>query len=114
MRNLVETFAFADKKSAENAVAEIGKENMNHELLINMLLARLRAVIMLRHKLATVDSIIAKFGKDEAEYLDGVAKKKEMLVTSAVIIKLIDALHLTKRSPVKSLPLELAIVDALS
>ena len=60
-----------------------------------------------------LDEVEKTFGKDEANFLNELANNKDNKLNSAIIIKLLDALVMVKRSPVKSLPLELAISDIL-
>jgi len=113
INKLLEAIVLSNAESASSAIGTNGFANINHELLLNMLLMRIRSLHMLRHKMIKLDEVEKTFGKDEANFLNELANNKDNKLNSAIIIKLLDALVMVKRSPVKSLPLELAISDIL-
>jgi DNA polymerase-3 subunit gamma/tau len=85
-------------------------QNINYILLLNLVLNRLRSIIMLRHGIIKTLDLQDMYGEDESNFIQEVAKNKDMQINSALIIKVIDAINLTKISPIPSLPMELLIV----
>ncbi len=109
--SLVKAIVLRDAESAKSALHAPHFMQMNHELLLSLLLGRIRAVHMLKHKMTTKADVEKTFGTDEAKALEAIALDAGNTLSSARIVKLLDAAVMVKRSPVKSLPLELAILD---
>ncbi len=113
LENLIKAIALGDRASAEKAISAKNFTNINHEMLINLLLSHMRSVHMLKHKMITMDEVVNNFGKDEANFFNEIAQDPNNKLNSQTIIKFLEAAQMVKRSPVKSLPLELAVLDII-
>ena len=113
LNNLVKAICLADAESAKLATSAPHFSSLNHEMLLTLLLARIRSAHMLRHKMINQDEVEKTFGQDEAKFLSEIAGNANNKLNSQIIIKLLDAYSLIKRSPIKSLPLELVLSDIL-
>jgi DNA polymerase-3 subunit gamma/tau len=113
LNDLTKAICLADVDSANNATSAPHFNSMNHELLLTLILARVRSVHMLRHKMITIAEVEKTFGQDESKFIETVAMDANNKLNSQIIIKLLDAYNLIRRSPIKSLPLELVISDIL-
>lgn len=113
LNNLVKALALKDTTSAKEVVNSEHFGQMNHIMLLNMLLLRVRSVHMLRHKMIDIKEIEKSLGQDEAKFLESIANDKDYSLVSTTIIKLLDAFQMVKHSPIKSLPLELIILDVV-
>ncbi len=114
LQDLVRAIALKDTESAKKAFAASNFESTNQEMLMSLLLSHLRAVHMLRHHMMSEADAVKVYGKDETEFFNEIAKSKDNTLTSQTIIKMLDAAIMIKRSPVKSLPLELAVMEIIS
>jgi len=113
LRDLVKAITMRDGDAARSAMTATNFNAMNHEMLLNLLLARVRAVHMLKHKMMLPAEAEKVFGQDESKFLIDIAEDKNNTLDSARIVKLLDAAQMIKRSPIKSLPLELVIGDVV-
>lgn len=85
-------------------------QNINYSLVLNLVLNRLRSLLMLRHGMVSAKDLDSTYGNDESLFLQNIVKNKDININSALIIKVIDAISLTKISPIPQLPLELLIL----
>lgn len=113
LRDLVKALTIRDADAARSAMTAANFSSMNHEMLLNLLLARVRAIHMLKHKMMLITEAEKVFGKEESEFLNQIAGDKSNTLDSARIVKLLDAVQMVKRSPIKSLPLELVIGEVV-
>lgn len=113
LNNLVQAICLVDINSAKLAISAPHFSSMNHEMLLNMLLTRIRSIHMLKHKMINIEEVAKTFGDDEAQFIENIAGDPNNKLNSQIIIKILDCVQMVKRSPVKSLPLELAISDIL-
>ena len=113
LENLLRAIALKDKVSAEKALSVKNFAEINHEMLMSTLLSHVRAVHMLRHSMMKETDAVKLYGKDEAELFLEIAKSENNTLTSQTIIKMLDAAQMIKRSPIKSLPLELVVLETV-
>jgi len=113
VRDLIKSLTLCDKEAAYRAMTATNFGNMNHEMLIDLLLSRVRSIHMLRHKMILLSEVEKNFGEEEAKFLNEIAVDKLNTLNSSRIVKLLDAAQLVKRSSVKSLPLELVILEVI-
>lgn len=85
-------------------------KNINYEMTLGLVLDKLRTLLMLRHAMVDVQSLQDNYGKDDIDFFTQVLKDKTIAINSGTIIKVIDAINLTKISPIPGLPLELLIL----
>lgn len=111
LQELVKAIALKDKDAAGKALGAPNFASTNHEMLMSLLLSHLRAVHMLKHGMMPEKEAEKTFGEDETAFFLSIAKDPGNTLNSQVIIKLLDAAQMIKRSPVKSLPLELAVME---
>lgn len=113
LNNLVSAICLSNRDSANTATSASNFSSMNHELLLTLLLARIRAVHMLKHKMINLSEVEKTFGQDEAKFIESISGDNSNKLNSQIIIKLLDAYTMVRRSPIKSLPLELVMTDIM-
>ncbi len=111
LQDLVKAIALKDKEAAEKSLNAPNFTNTNHEMLFSILLSHLRAVHMLKHGMMKEAEAVKTFGEDEVKFFMEVAKDKDNTLNSQVLVKLLESVQMVKRSPIKSLPLELAVME---
>lgn len=114
LESLVKAIALKDKSAAEKALSTKNFMDINQEMLMSVLLSHIRAVHMLKHGMMKEAESVKMYGKDETDFFMEIASSKENTLTSQIIIKLLDAAQMVKRSPIKSLPLELVVLEIVS
>lgn len=100
-----------DATIALEAVMAASTSGTDMKLFGRLLLERVRAIILLRNLPAKADLILAQFSEEEATELRALADAKDSPINSHLLLRLLDAADQTVRSPIPSLPLEVAIVD---
>ncbi len=114
LEDLLKAIALKDADSAKNALSSKNFADINHEMLMNVLLSHMRAVHMLKHKMLTDKESEKLYGKDETKFFLEIANSPENKMNSQTIIKFLESASMVRRSPVKSLPLELAVIEAIA
>jgi DNA polymerase-3 subunit gamma/tau len=109
---LIHALHSKDKESALLAVNEAVDNNVDIKLFIRVILEHVRAVMLLRNLPAQEDSILAPFGTEAQTRLREYAKGNSAL-NSHLLLKLLEAADLSKRSPIPQAPLEIVIIDTL-
>ena len=93
---------------AVSAAAESGTD-MN--LFVRLVLERLRAAILIRNLPNKEAEILSEFSDDETALIKEIAIGQDSAINSHSLLRLLDAADETIRSPIPSLPLEVAIID---
>jgi hypothetical protein len=78
---------------------------------MRMLLERMRAVMLLRHAPEDAKRLLARFGEEEVAFISKAAKDAKSPINSAALVRMIDAALMTDRTAIRTLPLELALIE---
>lgn len=114
LNNIVSAIA---KKDIDIALANLAKaveENLDLLIFQQLLLHRVRAVLLLRISPKMSDMLKEQFNADDFKSLEEMAKNKDNKITSATLLALLDAYANTKSAYIKHLPLELALAKLLT
>ena len=106
--------ALSEKKTDEAlaAVSDAALTGVDFMMFNRLFLEHLRAVLLLRHQPKAEAVVLAAFGADAREVISTLAKQTSSPLNSHLLIRFLEAAEQTSRSPIASLPLELAIMDA--
>jgi DNA polymerase III subunit gamma/tau len=103
------------EKNTSDALLVVGDAVAAHvdmQLFVRLLLEHLRAVLLLRHAPADAPHIVASFGEAAKESVTSLAKSGAASpLNSHLLLRFLTAAEQIPRSPIPSLPLELAIID---
>jgi DNA polymerase-3 subunit gamma/tau len=99
----------AEKGLAALATAE--EQNLDMKVFMRMLLERMRAVMLMRHAPEDAQRLMTRFGEEEIATIMHIAKDAKSPINSAALVRVIDAALMTDRTAIRTLPLELALVD---
>ena len=111
LNNLVSAIAKRDADSALMIVNTVVKDNLDLMVFMQLLLQRVRAILLIRVSPKMADELKEQFSAEDFEFLSSLAKDKDAKITSNILTRLLDAYASTKSSHIKYLPLELALVD---
>jgi DNA polymerase III subunit gamma/tau len=92
-----------------SAIQKSAEKGVNIHLFGEMVLERLRAVLMLRFVPSSKSDMKDGFG-DEFEIIDKISQNKEYKLDSQKMIEVIEAVELSKRSSIATLPFELLLI----
>ncbi len=102
-----------DKKDVGAGLATIGKaveQNVDMKVFVNLLLAKLRFVLLLRNAPDMEKGIRDEVSAEDFEFLKKLATTKESRITSVVLLEFLSVYDLIGYSALPHLPLELAVI----
>lgn len=108
--------AALEERSLADALATVGKassQNIDMELFMKLLLARLRAVLLLRFAKELAGELAQEYTDTDFAFLQSIAQKKSGHVSSATVVELLDAAEQMRFAAVPALPLELALMKLI-
>lgn len=92
------------------AIRQAEADYIDVKVYLRMILARLRAVLMLRYAPKMEKEFALEFTPDDLEFLRTLASSKEKHINSHVLMEFLDASKLIGFSTIRSLPIELALI----
>lgn len=96
------------------AIEKAQKMNLDFALFTQLMLERVRAVLLLRHSPGDGKELLVDFGSDDGEQLVQWAKDPKTPFNSQLLSQLLTAANETTRARISSLPLELVVVSLAS
>jgi DNA polymerase-3 subunit gamma/tau len=113
---LIDFISALEEKKTEDALQVLEEALRSHidmRIFHMMLLERIRAVMLLRHKAITQDDL-TNFTPGERELISTCAKNAKSPVNSALLVRLLEVGDRIASSVIPTLPLELAIIESLA
>ncbi len=99
-----------DTTSALTSLSAIDVHTVDIRLLGRLLLEHLRAIILLRNLPAQSDDILRAFGESATTLLKQCAEE-DSAINSHMLLRLLEAVNDTARSPIPQLPLEIGLIE---
>lgn len=102
-----------DSRDIELGLTAIRQSESDHidvKVYLKMILARLRAVLLLRYAPSMESQFSEEFTHDDLEFLRSLANSEEKRINSHVLMEFLDATKLIGFSTIRSLPVELALI----
>lgn len=110
--SLLEAFHTKDKEKALSTLNEVADQPIDIKLFVRLLLDHVRAVMLLRNLPTHTDKIISAFGPETQtallQYTEG-----DTTINSHLLSRLLVAAEQINRSPIPTLPLEIAVIEIL-
>jgi DNA polymerase-3 subunit gamma/tau len=100
-------------EAAMSALARARESRVDMRIFLPMLLERVRAVILVRHKVVGMD-ILSHFAPLEQECITSAANDPKSPLNSAFLLRLLEAGDRITTAHIQTLPLELAVLDTLN
>jgi DNA polymerase-3 subunit gamma/tau len=114
VNNFLEAVAHKDVAAALGCFHEALKAGVEPRVFILLVLAKVRAVLLLRFAPSLADMLAQQFSDTDLTVLTTLAGKEGAGINSAVLAECITALLETTRAPLPQIPLELALYRVLS
>ena len=99
--------------AALNAINEAERSGGDIEIFLNLLLHKIRSILLLRFAHEIKNTIEEQFGESDLKLLETISAKKDSNINSALLRGLLEASISMKFSAIPSLPLELALIAHL-
>ncbi len=109
VNELVTNISYKKLPEALGVVKNITDQNVDMSVLLKLLLAKMRAILLVRFGSATL--VKDSLSEEDFSFIGTLAKDKTAEVSSTTIIALLDAYTATGKAYISSLPLELALVS---
>lgn len=97
-----------------STIEEAQKMNLDLALFTQLVLERVRAILLLRHAPEDGKEFLLEFGSDDEGQLKAWAKDPKNAFNSQLLSQLLTAANETARARISSLPLELVVVSLLA
>jgi DNA polymerase III subunit gamma/tau len=107
---LIEALDTKDKEKALATVSEVAGQPIDVRLFMRLLLEHVRAVMLLRNLPSQKEKILSAFGPETQAKLESYTEG-ETALNSRLLLRLLTATEQTSRSPIPTLPLEIAIIE---
>lgn len=111
VNELIQAISEDDLNSAITAVNEAIENNIDMDIYMNLLLQRIRMILLLRFAPDMKEEVKRSLSADDFEMLQGLTKSPE--INSSVLKELLAAYNKLTRAAVPQLPLELALVEII-
>lgn len=109
---LIEAFHTKDKEKALGTLAEVATQPIDIKLFMRLLLEHIRAVMLLRNLPGQKDRILSAFGPETQAALQTYTEGQTP-INSHLLMRLLTAADQISRSPIPTLPLEIAVVEIM-
>lgn len=113
IRTIVEGIHKKDMDAVLASLNEASDAGVSARLLLTLLLARLRAILLVRHSTRLKEEIKKESG-DEYVWMEAIARENISGVSLLTLASLLESIRLVGYSPLPMLPVELALLRTLS
>jgi DNA polymerase III gamma/tau subunit len=111
--DIVEALSKKDKEKGMKALREVISQNVDQSTLLDLVLERVRFVLLLSFDPASLDFIKLEVSDTTLAKIQSLASDSSKHINSKTLLRLLDAHTDLARSPIPELALELALVDLL-
>jgi DNA polymerase-3 subunit gamma/tau len=111
LQDVVRALATGETETGLAAVRAADADGVDMRLFMRLLLERVRAVLLFRHRAGTEDELFENYTPEERELLAGIAKDRASRVNSKLLVRLLEAAEQIGKGSVPALPLELALIE---
>jgi DNA polymerase-3 subunit gamma/tau len=101
-------------ETALGAISIAAQNGVSMKFFAELILQRLRAILMLRFAPASKADISEEYTAEDVELLEKLAKDPKSSINSTLLSRFLDASAQIDRSALPSLPLELAVVESVT
>jgi len=102
-----------DLEKALTTLRNADQTNCNIQLFHSLILERMRAILLVRHK-ALGQEMLTDFYEDERSLIIAAAQNAKSPIHSALLLRFLEAGDRIQYAHMKTLPLELAVIEGLS
>ncbi len=109
----VSGLANKDVEACLTAVRTLGASGADTTKAFELIIERFRALLLLAISPSSADTLSTELSEKTYDTLQTLVKAKSSIISSATLVKLLDAYGRVKTSPIPELPLEIVAVEIL-
>lgn len=113
VRTFLSAFVEHDAEVGVATLTQAAEQNIEMPVFLKLVLVRLRAALLMRYAPRAGAEVATALSEADQEFLATLVKKKAPGLTSAALVKLLEAGEIQKHASVPTLPLELALVSLI-
>lgn len=113
VNDYIEAIAEKDSDKGFNAVNEAAKSNIDMKLFLELILSKVRAILLIKISSKQKDSFVEVFSEEDIKFLEELSGNKENNINAKTLLELLRAHDMVLRSSVPQLPLELALINSI-
>lgn len=113
VNDVIDGIAQKDIEKALDAVAVATSQNIDMTVFVSLILAKVRAILLVRYSRSALSKIDDSMTASDAEFIKGLAEQKDSAISSQTLIKLLEAYTLIGKSYSPHVPLEIALFELL-
>ncbi len=95
-------------------IKKASEENIDMQVYLKMILAKLRYALILRYSPKTKSSIEKIISEEDMIYISDLISSKPEYISSSTLVVLLNTYQSIKSSPISELPLEMALADIIN
>jgi DNA polymerase-3 subunit gamma/tau len=113
VNSFIESIALKNIEKGLQAVQNASTQNIDMELYLRLVLAKLRVALLLRYAPEMKSELAESMSDDDKAFMLSILREKGGLINSKTLEILLETLATMKYASIKELPLELALVKIL-
>ena len=113
VNDVIDAIAHKDIEKGLDAIAQATRQNIDMAVFTSMILAKVRAILMVRYSASAQAQIKDSMTEADAAFVTALAGDKDSAISSLTLIKLLDAYVMIGRSYAPHVPLEIALFELL-
>lgn len=113
VNEFLDALANNDIKKGFSAIAQASEQNIDMQIYLKMILAKLRHALLLRYAPSAKTTLQNTISKEDLDYLENLIKNKPDKIGSQSLAILLEAYQSLRTAVISTLPLELALVKIL-
>jgi DNA polymerase III subunit gamma/tau len=114
VEGFLDAIASGDIEKGYAMIEQAHAQNIEMQVYVKMILAKLRYALMLRYAPTTQKSIEGLLSEHDMQYVASLVARKSEYITSSTLSILLEAYQSLRTAVISSLPLELALVNILN
>jgi DNA polymerase-3 subunit gamma/tau len=113
VNEIIKNLAEKNREGALTTLEKIVDQNIDIEILIRLLMHKIRSILLLRFSKNAFEKIQIEFSEDDVSFLQRLVGIEGKEINAQLLARLLDVFDQTKHSYIKQLPLELAFMQIL-
>lgn len=114
VNDVIDAVAHKDLEKGLDAIAQATSQNIDMAILTSMILAKVRAILLVRYSKSALKQIEDSMTESDAKFVIGLSGQKESNISSQTLVKLLDAYTMIGKSYAPHVPLEIALFELLN
>ncbi len=111
INNFITALDTKDASLGLTSVRSASDQNIDMSIFMKLVLHKIRAILLLKYSPDMAAMLETEFSAEDFAFLKSLAEKKDLGISSKIIVELLKAQEQTRFSPIAELPLELVVTN---